>query len=438
MTGTGQKRNIPQLRFPEFKGEWEEKKLKDVSTYFNGGSFENDVREEGKYELITLKSVDTGGNLVHSKRFIDIEVPTLSKDTLVMILSEQAPGLLGMTALIPTDNKYVLNQRVAEIRPNDKVESYFLSMAINRNQRYFSKLGAGTKVQNITKPNVENYAFLCPTPPEQTKIANFLTAVDKRINLLQKKKAELEQYKKGVMQRIFVLNYDSKNVLNHDSKDLHDDHDLRNQEIKNQGNQEHQAKSRFRLRFKQDDGSDFPGWEEKKLGEIAEINMGQSPSSSSYNVNGIGKYLIQGNADITNRQTSPRNWTSKPTKLCDIDDIIMTVRAPVGSIAKSKHNACIGRGVCSIKNNSKSDIEFLYQLLLSYEEKWVSLEQGSTFTAVSGKDIRSIKFFFPISVEEQQKIANFLSSIDKSIEKLGKQIEQSQEWKKGLLQKMFV
>jgi type I restriction enzyme, S subunit len=177
----------PKLRFPEFKEDWQKVKLKDVSSYFNGGSFENDVKDEGKYELITLKSVDMSGNLAHSKRYLDLETPTLKKGTLVMILSEQSPGLLGMTALIPIDNKYVLNQRVAEIRPKNEVASYFLSMAINRNQHYFSKHGAGTKVQNISKPNVENYGFFCPSFIEQTKIATFLYAVDEKLTLLKEK-----------------------------------------------------------------------------------------------------------------------------------------------------------------------------------------------------------------------------------------------------------
>ena len=105
---------------------------------------------------------------------------------------------------------------------------------------------------------------------------------------------------------------------------------------------------------------------------------------------------------------------SEPTKKCQIGDLILTVRAPVGAIAKSVHNACIGRGVCSISNNSKSNIEFLYQTLCNYEKKWVKLEQGSTFTAVSGKDIRGIILDIP-SLTEQQKVASFLSAVDEKI-----------------------
>lgn len=194
---------VPKFRFKEFSKSWKKVKLKDVSSYFNGGSFENDVQEKGKYELITLKSINTNGQLVSSNRFVDIEVPTLTKGTLVMILSEQAPGLLGMTAIIPTDNKYVLNQRIAEIRPNQEVESYFLSMAINRNQSYFSKHGAGMKVQNISKPNVENYEFLIPEILEQQKIADCISPLDELILAQNHKLGALHLHKKGLLQGLF-------------------------------------------------------------------------------------------------------------------------------------------------------------------------------------------------------------------------------------------
>ncbi|OPZ92584.1 MAG: EcoKI restriction-modification system protein HsdS [Firmicutes bacterium ADurb.Bin419] len=194
----------PKRRFAGFTSAWEQKKLKDISTYSNGGSFENDVKEKGRYELITLKSVDMSGNLVHSGRYVDIEVPTLIKGTLVMILSEQSPGLLGMTAQIPKDNAYVLNQRVAEIRPNQNVDGYFLSMAINRNQQYFSRCGAGTKVQNISKSNVENYEFLCPLLEEQQKIGTFFKCLDNLITLQERKLEKLQNIKKAYLNEMFI------------------------------------------------------------------------------------------------------------------------------------------------------------------------------------------------------------------------------------------
>jgi len=196
----------PEVRFKGFVEDWKIQKLKDVSTYSNGGSFENYVKEFGRYELITLKSINMSGKLVHSGRFIDIETPTLDKGTLVMILSEQAPGLLGMTAQIPTSNSYVLNQRVAEIRPNQNIDSYFLSMAINKNQPYFSNRGAGSKVQNISKPNVENYEFSCPLITEQKQIGAFFQNLDGLITQHQIKHDKLVILKKAMLEKMFPKN----------------------------------------------------------------------------------------------------------------------------------------------------------------------------------------------------------------------------------------
>ncbi|MFK4946559.1 restriction endonuclease subunit S [Lactococcus garvieae] len=195
---------VPELRFAGFADDWEERKLGEISKYSNGGSYENDVVENGTYELITLKSVNMSGKLVSSGKFINRETKTLEKDTLVMILSEQAPGLLGMTAQIPENNKYVLNQRVAEIKPNTNMDSYFLSMSINRSQVYFSKRGAGTKVQNISKPNVENFEFYCPSEREQQKIGSFFKQLDNTIDLHQRKLDLLKEQKKGFLQKMFV------------------------------------------------------------------------------------------------------------------------------------------------------------------------------------------------------------------------------------------
>ena len=177
-------------------------------------------------------------------------------------------------------------------------------------------------------------------------------------------------------------------------------------------------------------------WEEKKLGNVTSIVMGQSPDSTSYNSNGIGLYLIQGNADIKKRKTLPRVWTDTPTKECKVGDIIMTVRAPVGAVAKSIHNACIGRGVCAIRNNQHSVSNYIYQFLLSFEKKWVKFEQGSTFTAVNTKDVKSLKLILP-PVQEQTKIAAFLTAVDNKIEQLSKKQELLGEYKKGAMQQIF-
>ncbi len=175
-------------------------------------------------------------------------------------------------------------------------------------------------------------------------------------------------------------------------------------------------------------------WEIVKLLEISKITMGQSPSSESYNDKKIGTPLIQGNADCKNRKTLPRNYTTEKTKECFIGDIIMTVRAPVGAISNSLHNACIGRGVCAIK--SKSNNKFLYHFLVDCEKRWEKYSQGSTFTAVNSKDVKNLKIPLP-PLKEQQKIAEFLTTWDEAISMQNDLIKAKEELKKGLMQKLL-
>lgn len=412
-------KRVPKLRFDEFSGDWVKVKLKDVSKYFNGGSFENDVKEEGRYELITLKSISLEGNLVHSKRYVDIEVSTLNKGTLVMILSEQAPGLLGMTALIPENDKYVLNQRIAEIRPNHKIDSYYLSMAINRNQPYFSKMGAGMKVQNISKPNVENYEFLYPSLPEQQKIASFLSAVDKKIEQLNKKKNLLEQYKKGMMQQLFSQKLRFKPALS---------------EVEGDAN-----------------GNDYPEWEEKKLGEIGETLNGLTGKTKDDF--GVGKPYIQYkqifdsskiniedcglvNLSESENQTKVQFGDAFFTTSSETANEIGTTSVLLDKVDEMYLNSfCFGLRISDeILNPSFS--QFLFRSA-SFRRKMIPLAQGSTRYNISKGSFLKLQITVP-SLEEQTKIANFLRAIDKKIALVNTQIENTQQFKKGLLQQMFV
>lgn len=174
-------------------------------------------------------------------------------------------------------------------------------------------------------------------------------------------------------------------------------------------------------------------WEVRKIGEIAEITMGQSPDSKFYNCQNIGMPLIQGKADINNRKTLIRNYTSQITKIALKDDIIMTVRAPVGYIGKATVDCCIGRGVCSIryKNN------FLYHYLIYIENSWNKLSKGSTFDSVNSTEVKELKLKLPRNIEEQQAIAEALSDVDSLIASLEKLINKKQKIKQGTMQELL-
>lgn len=177
-------------------------------------------------------------------------------------------------------------------------------------------------------------------------------------------------------------------------------------------------------------------WEVKELGKIALVNMGQSPDSENYNEIEEGLPLIQGNADIRNRKSFKRYFTTQLTKVCDEGDLILSVRAPVGSIGEASFKSCIGRGVCALKPN-KVDKEYLYQLLLNSEDKWKKIEQGSTFTAVSSDDVRKFKLLVPKNEVEQKAIAQVLSTADAAIHTTEKLIAQKELRKKWLMQQLL-
>ncbi|MGL4757943.1 MAG: restriction endonuclease subunit S, partial [Patescibacteria group bacterium] len=162
-------------------------------------------------------------------------------------------------------------------------------------------------------------------------------------------------------------------------------------------------------------------WIKSNLKETVSVEMGQSPESKYYN-DSQGIVLIQGKADIIGRKTISRVFTSKYSKTVEENEIIMTVRAPVGYIAKSNYFSCIGRGVCSLSSKELNS-DYLYQYLIKTENYWKSIEQGSTFSSISKDDINKLNISYPSNNSEQTKIADFLTSIDRHIELLEKKKE---------------
>jgi len=241
----------------------------------------------------------------------------------------------------------------------------------------------------INSTEYQKFPLYLPSLDEQNKISNFLSKIDEKIELLNKKYQYYVDFKKYLMQQIFAQ----------------------------------------KLRF-----ADNENWKTVKLGDVCKITMGQSPSSENYSENNFHTVLIQGNADIINGKVVPRVYTSEITKISKPGDIIMTVRAPVGDLAINEFESCIGRGVCSIEGN-----KFIYYLLQSLKDNhvWERLSQGSTFESINSNDIKNLKVKMP-SEETQNTISLFLTEIDSKIELYEIQFLTFQKLKKGLLQQMFV
>ncbi len=175
-------------------------------------------------------------------------------------------------------------------------------------------------------------------------------------------------------------------------------------------------------------------WKYEKLENVANIIMGQSPSSEYYNSEKLGLPLIQGNANIEDRKSKPKIYSTQITKICEVDDILISVRAPVGTVAKSLHKAVIGRGVAAIRPITSS--EFIYQYLLSIENAWLKVSQGSTFPAINGYELRNLIVPNPPQ-KERDAIAEILSSWDEAINKVFHSIKNEKRKKKSIVSKIY-
>ncbi|HER1669569.1 TPA: restriction endonuclease subunit S [Streptococcus pyogenes] len=174
-------------------------------------------------------------------------------------------------------------------------------------------------------------------------------------------------------------------------------------------------------------------WEEKELGDIVQITMGQSPSSQNYTTNPSDYILVQGNADIKNGYVFPRVWTTQITKQADKGDIILSVRAPVGDVGKTNYHVIIGRGVAAIKGN-----EFIFQILKYLKEigYWKRISTGSTFDSISSSNIKYAKIQIP-SLPEQEAIGELFQTVDQLIQLQDQKLATLKEQKQTFLRKMF-
>ena len=200
-----------ELRFKDKKdnyySDWKNCQLKDLTYYKNGKGYEKVATTNGKYNIINLNSIGIKGQLKDSGKYTDFEDDTLLKNDLIMILSDVAKGnLIGMTAIIDEDNKYLLNQRIALLRIKNSLitNAYFLYLYINFNRKYFINMSAGMSQLNINKKTVEDFPVNLPNIEEQNKIAILFKNYGDTIKKQASKVKLLKQRKQGLLQKMFV------------------------------------------------------------------------------------------------------------------------------------------------------------------------------------------------------------------------------------------
>jgi type I restriction enzyme, S subunit len=411
--------NMPKLRFSEFEGEWEKKKLGEVFEFKVTNSFS---RDNLNYDSGEVKNIHYGDIHTKFQTLFDITkevVPFINDEVNVnrivddfycqegdIVFADASEDLNDVGKSIEILNlnneKLLCGLHTLLARPTKGLffvgfNGYLFKSKAVRLQ--IQKEAQGTKVLSINVSRISNTLLSFPTIPEQQKIASFLTAVDDKIQALKKKKSLLEQYKKGVMQRIF--------------------------------SQE--------LRFKANKGSEFPEWEAKKLGEVCTFFSGGTPLTTNKNYfSGDIPFIRSGeiHSDQTEQFISEQGLKNSSAKMIDKGDLIFALYgATSGEVGISKIKGAINQAILCIRTG-QNVIFLMNYLKYNKDNILITYLQGGQGN-LSAEIIKSLIISFP-SLPEQTKIANFLSAIDEKINLVSGQIEKMEVWKKGLLQKMFV
>ncbi|MCK4396635.1 restriction endonuclease subunit S [candidate division WOR-3 bacterium] len=180
-------------------------------------------------------------------------------------------------------------------------------------------------------------------------------------------------------------------------------------------------------------------WEVAKLGDknIVDLIMGQSPPSSTYNKKAEGLPFLQGKAEFGKIYPSPLIYCSRPLKIAEKNDLLLSVRAPVGDVNITLYKSCIGRGLTAIRPKSnRLHYLYLFYYLVFNKRIFQFLAAGSTFKAIRKNEIENYSIPLP-PLPEQHRIAEILSTADKAIEKVHKAIEKTERLKKGLMQELL-
>lgn len=373
---------IPKLRFSEFSGAWEEKRLKDVAGV-------NSVSENlpHVFTYIDLESVEKG-TLKQHREIKKEDAPSRAQRVLQKddILFQTVRPYQQNNLFFDFDGYYVASTGYAQIRTDQ--DSVFLYQYLHTSKFLNNVLSrcTGSNYPAINSSDLKKIKINLPSLPEQQKIANFLGAVDEWIENLRAQKQSFEEYKKGMMQKIF------------------------SQEV----------------RFKKDDGGDFEEWEEKRLGDVSDITTGKLDANA---MKENGQYRFY---------TCAKEYYQIDKYAFDTEALLVSGNgANVGYVHyyKGKFNAYQRTYVL---DNFKSDIIFVkFFLDMNLSTRIAKEKKAGNTPYIVLATLKGMIINLP-SLLEQQKIADFLTKLDNLIGSKQQQITQAETWKKGLMQGLFV
>jgi type I restriction enzyme S subunit len=418
--------NFPALRFKHDDGrdfpDWEERKIGNFVLSHKGGAplKPADFVKNGNFEVIPKKAISRGGYLeldeveptYCSKEFFEAnQGSVVDSSFLITTLRDLVPSgpSIGYIVKYISNKKYILAQGVYGIKVDENLIEDFLIQYSNTSKyrELMQTMMVGSTQVHIRNSDFFNTPFAVPILKEQTKIANFLTTIDKKITQLTQKNDLLTQYKKGVMQKIF--------------------------------SQE--------LRFKDDDGGDFPDWEERKLADLVEkIGSGGTPKSTNteyYDGNipwvsiadmtSSGKFILD-----TKRKITTLGLKESSARLYPVGVVLFAMYASIGEVAIAKVPVTTSQAILGIQPKNELMLsEYLYFWLLSLKDKIVLMGQQGTQSNLNLDIVKNFIISVP-SISEQTKITDFFTSIDDKIIATQSQLQAVKQYKQGLLQQMFV
>jgi type I restriction enzyme S subunit len=388
-------KNIPQLRFSEFDGDWEKKKLGELSIINPTTS-----KLPDRFIYIDLECV-TDGELTQEVIVFKNEAPSRAQRVLEKddILFQMVRPYQKNNLYFNKNGDYVASTGYAQIKTKQSPRFIYQYIHLQKFVDEVIERCTGTSYPAINSKDLAKICICYPSLAEQQIIASFFTAIDQKISQLKQKKTLLEQYKKGVMQKIFSQ----------------------------------------KIRFKDDNGQVFLNWE-KMTGDDLFETISNKNHNSDLPILAITQEHGAVPRDLIDYNITVSEQSIESYKVVERGDFIISLRSFQGGIEYSDY-----KGICSpayIILRATKKIDNRYFKYYFKTETYIT-ELNRKLEGIRDGKMISYKYFSDIlinvpSLPEQIKIANFLSAIDDKISHTQKQIEKAETWKKGLMQRMFI
>ena len=392
----------PQLRFPEFTDVWQVKKLGDIGSVITGSTPSTTDRTlyGSEYQFISPGDMNSGRYVISTKQRLsqkgfDISRKIKRGSTLFVCIG----STIGKTAQVREMS--VTNQQINAVVTNDDNNDDFIYLALSKISTKIALSAGAQAVPIISKSDFSKNIIHIPSKPEQEKIADFLTAVDERIGVSEKKLELLETYKRGVMQKIFSQ----------------------------------------QIRFKDENGKPYPDWEEKAVSEFLKERKEYTSKGGDLEHISLTTAGVVPKSERYERDFLVGS-TDKQYRITRLDDICYNpANLKFGVIARNKYKDGIFSPIYVTYVVNNADIGFVEYLVTSRDfiQRARKYEQGTVYErmAVSPQDLAKLKVRMPV-IEEQQKIATFLTALDDKLTAEKSKLTAARQFKKALLQRMFV